>query len=84
MSREYLHEYAIKPSALGLSIEDAMYRLVDAVEACLSPCHWGAGAADQERGTVVYWFAANLSKGARLAQALDAYLGIKGALTFER
>jgi hypothetical protein len=86
MSRTERHwEYSVIVADLHCGYDEALDKLIAAVEASMSPVHYGAGFASPDRPTMRYLIQnANRAKARRLADRLDAELGVRGELTEAR
>lgn len=74
--------YRVAVADLGGSADEAIDKLVVAVEAAMPPVHYGAGFARRDKPHVTYLIQrANKTKARRLATRLDAILGTHGELT---
>ena len=82
VSAEKCWEYRVAVADLGGSADEAIDKLVAAVEAAMAPVHYGAGFASRDAPHVTYLIQrANKAKARRLATRLDAILGAHGELT---
>ncbi len=74
-------EYSVSAAAMRCGYEEALDKLVAAVEASMTPVHYGAGFASPDAPKMRYLIQnANKTKARRLAARLDAELGVRGEL----
>ena len=78
---EHCWEYSVSAADLRCGYDEALDRLVAAVEASMTPVHYGAGFASPDTPKMRYLIQnANRTKARRLAARLDAQLGVHGEL----
>jgi hypothetical protein len=74
-------QYSVTTADLGCGYDEALDKLIAAVEASMTPVHYGAGFASPETPKMRYLIQnANKTKARRLAARLDAQLGVRGVL----